>query len=684
MTDAILKEALEAFKAADDAESENRENALDDVKFGKLGEQWPDAVKQQRDLEQRPCLTINRMNSVIRQVVNDSRQNRPAIKVHPADSKADPETAEVITGMIRNIEQSSDAEVAYDTGIEGAVAGGFGYWRVNLDYTMGAMSEEDILNAGVSAFEQDICIRRVANPFSVYGDPYSQQADSSDWNQTHIVEILTKAQFKKKYPGAKEVDFDANCWRESTAPWKDGDSIQVAEYWKREQVVKNALAVQLGATEDGLPGDVVVMLEEEFAKQRELIMAAGGVVVGQPRPIRCYKVMQHIVSGVEVLDSKPWKGSYIPIVPVYGEEVNVEGKRHFRSLIRDAKDAQRMLNYWRTSATELVALAPRAPFIGEEGAFDIDPRWSTANTATHAYLEHKKGTLAPQRQPFVGVPAGMLQEALNASDDIKSITGIYDASLGAKSNETSGRAIMARQREGDVSTFHFIDNLSRSIRHTGRIIVDLIPKVYSTERIARILGEDGTAKTVTINSERPQEANDEAKEALRIHDVRVGRYDVTVSSGPSYTSRREEARLEMMELLRGFPDGWQIIGDLLAKNLDWPGADEIAKRLEKMLPPNIKDDEGALPPEVQTQLQQMSEALQVMGQKLQEAEGKYSLEEKKLAIEEYKAETERMTALQPAFGPAEIQAIVLQTLRDLAVQELPASEGQATGLDLAA
>jgi hypothetical protein len=280
--------------------------------------------------------------------------------------------------------------------------------------------------------------------------------------------------------------------------------------------------------------------------------------------------------------------------------------------------------------------------------------------------------MMPQRQPFAGIPAGMLQEALNASDDIKAITGIYDASLGAKSNETSGRAIMARQREGDVSTFHFIDNLSRSIRHTGRIIIDLIPKVYTNERMQRILGEDGTPETVKINAEQPgMEGQDEAKEALRIHDVRIGRYDVTVSSGPSFTSRREEARLEMMEMIRSYPDAAPIIGDLLAKNLDWPGADEIAERLKKMLPPQLQDEEGQIPPELQQQLQQMSEALQVMGQKLQEAEGKNGLEQQKLAIEEYKAETERMTALAPAMGPEQIQAIVLQTLRDLAEQELP-------------
>lgn len=681
MADDILKDALEAFRLAEESEQENRADALEDIRFSRLNEQWPEAVKQQRELEGRPCLTINKLQPLIRQVVNDSRQNRPSIKVHPADSKADPETAEVMSGLIRNIEQSSDADIAYDTAIDSAVTSGFGYWRINLDYAMGAISEDELSSVGAAAFEQDIRVRRIANPFTVFGDPYSQQADSSDWNQAHIVETLTRDQFKAKYPGAQETDFDSKQWTDCGAPWKDGETVQIAEFWKREQQVKQAVAVQLGDENSSEP---VVMYVEEFEKQRALIEAAGGYLIGRPRTVKCYKVRQHIVSGAEVLETVDWAGSYIPIVPVYGDEVNVEGKRYFRSLIRDAKDAQRMFNYWRTTGTELVALAPRAPYIGKKGAFNTDAaKWATANTSSHPYMEYD-GAEAPQRQPFTGVPAGMLQEALNAADDIKAITGIYDASLGARSNETSGKAIMARQREGDISTFHFIDNLTRAIRHTGRIMIDLIPKVYSTERIIRILGEDGTPEAIKINADKPEmEGADDAKEVMRIHDLRTGRYDLTVTSGPSFTTRREEAATQMIELIRSYPDAAPIIGDLLAKNLDWPGADEIAKRLEKMLPPEARDTEDQLPPEVQQQLQEMGQAIQELGQRLHEAEAKREIETRKLDIEEYKAETERMTAVAPAMDPNEIQAIVIQTIRDLMTNELP-QEGAAPAMDLAA
>lgn len=683
MADDILKDALEAFKIAEEAEMDNRTEALEDIEFARLSKQWPETVKQQRELEGRPCLTINKMLPLIRQVVNDSRQNRPSIKVHPADSKADPETAEVISGLIRNIEQSSDADVAYDTAIDSAVTGGFGYWRVNLDYAMGAISEDALTTVGTAAFEQDICVRRIANPFTVFGDPYSQQADSSDWNQAHVVETMTREQFKQKYKGAEETDFDSKDWTACTAPWKNGDTVQIAEFWQREEVTKQAVAVQLGG--EDAPTEPLVMYLDEFEKQRELIEAIGGQMIGKPRPVKCYKVRQHMVSGVEVLSTTDWAGSYIPIVPVYGDEVNVEGKRYFRSLIRDAKDAQRMFNYWRTTGTELVALAPRAPYIGRKGAFETDAaKWATANQSSHAYIEFD-GQEAPQRQPFTGLPSGMLQEALNAADDIKAITGIYDASLGARSNETSGRAIMARQREGDISTFHFIDNLTRAIRHTGRIMIDLIPKVYSTERIIRILGEDGSPETVKVNTDKPEmEGADEAKETMRIHDLRTGRYDLTVTSGPSFTSRREEAATQMIELIRSYPDAAPLIGDLLAKNLDWPGADEIAKRLEKMLPPEARDTEGEVPPEVKQQIDEMSQAIQELGQRLQEAEGKRDIETRKLDIEGFKAETERMTALAPAMGPEEIQALVLQTLQQLMTPNDLQNEGETTGMDLAA
>jgi len=626
-TDDLLSQGRTAFERCQDAESDNRQAALDDIRFSRLGEQWPRSIEQQRRNEQRPCLTINKMPAFIRQVVNDSRQNKPSIKVHPVDSNADPKTAEVINGLIRNIEYTSNADVAYDTAIEASVSGGFGYWRVGMDYAY-----ED-------TFEMDLSIERVANQFSVYGDPDSMCADSSDWNVAFVVEPMRKAEFKAKYGSKKNaddeavnVDFESDAWA-NAGVWIEDETVMVAEWWKREPIEKEIVKLSNGhvySAED---------LEQDMDLQA--LIEAGTLQVVGTRKTRSHKVTQIIMSGADILEKNDWPGCYIPIIPVYGDEIVVEGKRYFQSLIHSAKDAQRMFNYWRTTSTELVALAPRVPWIGRKGTFDSDvDRWATANTTSHSFLEYDGE--APIRQPLdVGPAAGALQEALNASDDMKAIIGIYDASLGARSNETSGKAIMARQREGDVATFHFIDNLARAIRHTGRILIDLIPKVYSAERVIRVLGEDGSPRSVQINSGQPQPVMgpdgkpqvDEYGEAIMaMHDLTVGKYDLTVTTGPSFTTRREEAAMQMTEFVRAFPAAAPVIGDILAMNLDWPGADEIAERLKK-INPALKDQ--GIPPEVQQMIQQGQQAIQGLTQKVQALEADKS-------IDQFNAETNRM------------------------------------------
>jgi hypothetical protein len=649
-----LKDALEAFKLAVEAEKENRDAALSDLKFARLAEQWPENVRQQREQEGRPCLTINKLPAFIRQVINDARQNKPSIKTHPADSFADPDTSEIINGLIRNIEYTSNADVAYDTALESAVTSGFGYWRVNIDY------------AHDDSFDKDICIDAIANPFSVYGDPHSTKADSSDWNTAFIIDQMSKAEFERKYKGAEKSKPWFDEYENLSAPWLENEVIQVAEYWTREEVPR--VIMQLS--------DGTVIDEERYEANQEIFDQAG-LTVADTRTTRGYKVTQHIMTGAEILETNEWAGKYIPIVPVYGEEVNVEGKRVLRSLVRDAKDPQRMFNFWRTASTELVALAPKAPFVGPKGAFNTDAaKWASANVKSHPYIEYD-GPIAPQRQPFDGVPAGALQEALNASDDMKAIIGIYDAGLGSRSNETSGKAIMARQRESDTSTFHFIDNLNRSIRHTGRILIDLIPHVYTGDRVIRVLGgDDGKEpKNVTIGDQTQQMEGVE-----RIYDLSAGKYDLTVDTGPSFTTRREEAANQMIELLRAFPQAAPFIGDMLAKNLDWPGADEISKRLKIMLPPQLQDEDGPTPKEAQMQqtIEQGMQMMQQMQQRIQELETDKSLEVRKLDIDGYKAESDRLKAVSTGITPEQLQPFIIQTIMQLmqSPDVLPMNQGQ--------
>jgi len=650
----ILKDAQEDFRRASEAEQKNRDNWLADMKFARLGEQWPDAVKRQRELDGRPCLTNNKLPAFIRQVTNDARQNSPAIRCHPVGEGADKSTADVLNGLIRNIEYTSNADVAYDTALDHAVTGGFGYFRISTDY---ACEDE---------FDQDIRIERVANPLTVYGDPYSTAADSSDWNRAFVTDMWEKSAFEKRWKGAVPADFEANS-HDKNHEWFTDDMVRVAEYWTRDEDDAKLLKLSNG----------MILFEDQYLKIKDFLDVQGFVVTGD-RATKVKKVTQRIITGDAVLEANKWAGKYIPIVPVYGDEVMIEGERHWISLIRFAKDPQMMHNFWRTASTELVALAPKMPFIGARGAFNSDAeKWATANTISHPYVEYDvvDGAAPPQRQAFSGPPAGALQEALNAADDMKSIMGIYDASLGARSNETSGRAIMARQREGDVSTFNYIDNLSRAIRHAGRIIVDLIPKVYNTERIIRVIHEDGKNEHVQISPNSPQqpqvseEQQKEMEGITKIYNLTTGKYDVTCEAGPSFTTKREEAANQMIEFIRANPQSAGLIGDLLAKNLDWPGADEIAERMKAMLPPQVK---GANPQiqqmqqQMQTMDQHAKQAVNTLQQQLQAAESKSDNDKKKLEIEEFKAVTDRIEALTTAASQGNMLA--QQALAQMAQQ----------------
>jgi len=652
--DDTLKKEIEEFEEAYDAESENRNTALEDLKFARLSEQWPEQIRKQREVDGRPILTINKMPAFIRQVVNDSRQNRPQIKVKPVDDKADIDTANVLEGLIRNIERTSKADVAYDTAVDYAVSMGWGYIRVNIDY------EYD------DTFDKCLKIERIANPFSVYGDPYSTSMDGSDWNRCWITELKSKEEFKAKWKNAEAVDWESLGYDNLKAPWRDSDDILICESWHREETQREIYQLSSGE----------IVGKQEYEAGRDIFEMAGIVPVNS-RTTKAYKITQRIMTGAEILEENEWLGQYLPIIPVYGEELNVEGRRYFRSLIHNAKDAQRMFNYWRTTATELVALAPRVPFIGEEGAFDADPNWLTANSQNHAFLQYARGTNPPQRQPLdSGGAAGAMSEALAASDDMKSIIGMYDASLGQRSNETSGRAIMARQREGDVNTFHFIDNLARSIRHVGCVLIDLIPKVYSGQRIVRIIGQDDTEEVAKIGQQEEGEAPEQEgmiEGAERIYDLGVGRYDVAVDTGPSFTTRREEQAQQMIELIRGYPQAAPLIGDLLVKSLDWQNAEEIAERLKSMLPQQVND---GIPAEIQQQIQEGQQRLQQLeqeNQQLKQSQGmdmqkaqaeaqkaqadmqiaiqRMEIDRQKMQIEAYRAETERMQAEQALMAP---------------------------------
>lgn len=623
----IMKNVLERFEKSESDSAFLREEALEDFNFSRLGAQWPEKIRKQREEEGRPVLTINKHPAFIRQVVNSARQNKPSIVVAPVDNGADVQTAEIISGIIRSIERGSRADIAYDTAIDHSATCGFGFFRIVIDYV------------APLSFDMKVGIERIPNPLSVHWDTSSTRFDSKDWKFAFVSEFIDKDEFEMKYPKAAPVSFDFGS-SEALNHWVRDDEVRVAEYWCKYEEPCTLIQLSDGRVfrEDQLPVlgkkiaeannfDTKGKSDKDFVEAFWLGMGQG-VTVKRTRKSTYSEIKRHIVSGVEVLEEDVWPGSCIPICPVWGEEVIAEGRRYFRSMVRDARDPQRMFNFWRSASTELVALAPKAPWVGPVGFVpkDQEAKWESAHTRSYAYLEYEGGT-APQRTPFAGVPAGALQESLNASDDMKAIFGIYDPSLGARSNETSGVAINARKIESSNSNFHFIDNLSRAIKFAGEILVEIIPSVYSEYEVVRILGEDMKEKVIKLK---------DTGDGSKVYDITVGQYDVTVKAGPSHATQREETKEVLIDIMRELPESAPVLGDILLEHMDFPQAGAVAKRLKTLLPPEVREAEMRedlkdLPEDVRQyvvaseqkvkqaegQMQQLAQELQTVKQELE-------------------------------------------------------------------
>ena len=664
----VLTVARSRMTMAISAFSETRESELDDLRFyaGSPDNQWqwPADVLQTRGAVQgqtinaRPCLTINKLPQHVKQITNEQRMNRPGIKVIPADDKGDVEVADVYNGVIRHIEYISDADVAYDTACENQVSYGEGYIRLLTEYC-----DED-------TFDQDIKIGRIRNSFSVYMDPLIQDPTGADARWCFITEDMTKAEYERMYPNAAPINtlMSLGVGDQSISQWISENTVRIAEYFyiEYEKATLNLYPGNQTAF-DGTPED------------KSLRMMFGKPL--RSRPSDRKKVKWCKINGYEILEERDWAGSFIPVVRVVGNEFEVDGRVYVSGLVRNAKDAQRMYNYWVSQEAEMLALAPKAPFIGYGGQFEgYEQQWKTANTQNWPYLEVNpdvtdgQGNILPlpQRAQPPMASSGLLQAKAGASEDIKSATGQYNASLGMSSNERSGKAILARQREGDVGTYHYVDNLARAIRHVGRQLVDLIPKIYDTERIARIIGEDGEPSTVKMNpmQEEPVKkiVNQEGVVIDKIYNPSVGKYDVRVITGPGYATKRQEALESMAQLLQGNPQLWQVAGDLFVKNMDWPGAQDLAKRFQKTLDPKVlADEDNPALVAANQQMEAMAAEMQNMFNMLQNVNK--SMEARDLEIKDfeaqvkaYSAETQRISAVQASMSPEQIQDIVMGTI----------------------
>lgn len=630
---------LDRYDRSIAADSENRLAAVDDLCF-RAGVQWPSTLQAQREQDERPVLTINEIPKYVRQVTGDIRQNTPSIKVLPVDDGADKAIAEILNGLIRNIEQQSHARYVYSSGGDSAVTAGFGAWRIVTQYT-----DDD-------SFEQDIRIKPIQNALSVVWDPLSTEFNKSDGNFCFVHYRLPKSEFKAQYPDAAVVDFEVTQDDRDAASlrsWFDGEGVRVAEYWCKEPVTKKICKLQ-----DGSVIDCGGLSDEQ-------LMALGPMMNGAKphvREVKSHKIVQYIVSGKEILDGpNDWAGKYIPIIHVPGEEVWVGENRVTHGLVRFMKDPQRLKNYMRSCSAEVVGQQPKMPWIlTAQMIAGHEADWQNAGKSGKPYLLWNPDPEFPGLKPERSnppVPAiGLAEEAAMASEDFHSVTGIYPASLGQKSNESSGIAIRQREQQGDTGTFVYIDNVSLAIAHTGEQLVDLIPRIYDTERVVRVLGENGEHNMVPINKEIVVKGQNGTERKIKF-DLTVGKYDVDVVTGPSFATLRQEAGNGMLEFIRSVPEAGPLVGDLLADLQEWPQKEKVKERLEVLLPPQLQPqkmgpDGNPLPPPAPPPDPKMIEmqGKQQLAQAQHEADQQMAAQkaQMELAQADHKSELEQITA----------------------------------------
>ena len=574
----FLREARERFQAGLDADLENRKRDEADRNFYK-GKQWSDT--EVNDRSGRITLRINRLPQFVKQVTGEMRQNKPAIRVLPKE-EGNEELAKVYAAIIRHIESLSDAHRIYNKAAEQAVIGGIGWYRLLTEY----LDE--------SSFDQEIVLKPIRNPLSVVIDPDARELTRQDMSYAFVTELVSRKKFEKAYPKVQISDFDhANS---DYGQWINKDFVRVAEYWYREAVKRRLALFSDGST------DFIDDIDLDAINQARAMQGLEPIAITQEREVEAHRVRWCRMTGSAVIDRGEWKGKWIPLIPVIGEEVEAGDEIFRHGLIHHATDAQKSYNYARSAMVEHIGNQPKAPWLVTAKMIqNYKSMWEGANKGNPAALVYDPDPLAPgsrpQREAPPQMPVAWYQEAQVADQDMKATTGIYDASLGKSGNETSGRAIIARDQQGETATYVYVDNQVASIRLAGMMMVDLIPHIYSEERIIRIVGEDGSIEDYAkINTRLP--------DGQTFNDMSQGKYDVEVSTGPAYATKRQMAADSMIQFTQAVPAAGQVAGDLVAKAMDWPNADKIADRLRMLLPPGIDPEVDKDRMERQQQLQQ--------------------------------------------------------------------------------
>jgi hypothetical protein len=626
-----LEDMRETYRLDLEADDDNRAAALDDKKFV-AGEQWdPQVLEQRKGL---PCLVINSIPQFTAQLVGDWRTNRNAVKVLPSEN-GDKNVAAIRSDLIRAIETKNRSTRVYDSAFESMVQCGDGAFRIGVQY-----ANEDV-------FDQDIVIQPIEDALSTVWDRLSIDPTGRDANHCFVDDLIPLKEFKKSWP-----DLDPSFLRDAerkpleSEGWCENSTVRVTEHWRMIERKKMLVLFEDGA--------IFPFEEDTDPEALDEFMESHGKVL-KTRIAPCRYAQMHLVTGHAVLAGPyEWKLNRLPIIRMAGRTVSVGDKRVRHGLVRPMKDVVRLRNFWRSVNAEQLGYAPKAQWMATETAVEgREDQIRRAHLTRDPLLVFNDEAVFGQNVQRVDPPQlqmALIQEAQSNTQDMKDVTGIHDASLGIKSNETSGRAIMARQREGDIASLTYYDNGNAAILEAGDVMNQLISQIYDGTRVIRIIGEDEQAKLITINDPmNPESPN-----------LAIGTYDVAITTGASYTTRRVEAAEAMMEAVQVFPQMMEVAGDLVAKAQDWPGAEELSERLRKMIPPNLlsekeREEMGQQGPDMQAVMQQgaqmqeqMAMAQEELGKLREEnlvLKTKAEIEARKLEIEEFKAETDRIKVM---------------------------------------
>lgn len=635
----IIERAVKRATYAQEMLSEVYRKAREDLHFisDEPGAMWDEADYSARIQRSKPCLEIDQLKQFINQVANDSRMNTPNIAVIPHAGGSDIETAEIIEGLIKDIEYYSNADSAYDLAVTNAIKCSLGFIRVEHRYV------------DEYSFDQELCIKRVPFPLSVYLDPDSTDIDGSDARYAFVFEDITLDEFKARYGDKEAVSFEPDAPSQSPTTGATQDTIRIAEYFELVDEKKKISVDEMGNIVDGGKG----------GRSREVIVKT--------------KVMRYVLSGADVLEESVFPGKYIPIVPVYGEESFIEGRKQYQSLIRKSKDPQRRYNYWASTEADLLMRAPKGMFLAPEGVTEeysqdyLNPEKAMVLRYSATDLEGRQAN-PPQYIPPPQIPSGIVGAMQQALEDIKSTMGLYNAFLGQRSNETSGVAINARKQEGDRAVFHFTDNLTKSINHVGTVIVNCLKDVYDTPRIVKMVSKEGKNKDVGING-----AVVEGQK--RDYYLTEGIYNVRVVTGPNYATQRQQAAEFYQKVLQTNVDLMPVIGDLAFEYMDFPGAIQISNRLRKTMDPMLLEDGDKVDPALMAAEQKSMELEQVLKQMQAEMQDLQKQLADKQAEIQIKALSEQNDAMADQNkNSIEIQKLQLEEQKILAEYQIKQAE----------